>query len=95
MAIEDLLVLQGKCKTDPESYRDEFLLRLRHFNSLLVRPRCLRSTAPGCATGRVESTLCLHLRCMCTRTQPRGVACLRTAAEGAEASKPPPRLLLA
>jgi hypothetical protein len=33
----DLLSLQGQCKTDPESYADEFALRLRHFRSLLVR----------------------------------------------------------
>jgi len=37
MAIADLLVLQGKCKTDPESYRDEFALRLRHYQALRVR----------------------------------------------------------
>jgi hypothetical protein len=36
MAIADLLVLQGKCKTDPESYRDEFALRLRHYQALRV-----------------------------------------------------------
>lgn len=41
MGLDDLLQLQGKCKSDPESYRDEFSLRLRHFHSLLVRPaRC-------------------------------------------------------
>jgi hypothetical protein len=37
MGIDDLLVLQGKCKTDPESYYDDFLMRLRHYKSLLVR----------------------------------------------------------
>jgi len=34
MPLEDLLALQGKCKTDPESYRDDFALRLRHYRTL-------------------------------------------------------------
>ena len=59
MAIEDLLVLQGKCKTDPESYRDEFLLRLRHFNSLLVRRMLLCEAAP-------TATQDGHPLCACT-----------------------------
>lgn len=33
----ELLLLQGKCKTDPESYYDDFHQRLRHYKSLLVR----------------------------------------------------------
>lgn len=37
MSTADLLLLQGKCKTDPDGYKDEFLMRLRHYKSLLVR----------------------------------------------------------
>ena len=37
MAIQDLLVLLGKCKADPESYYEDFQQRLRHYKALLVR----------------------------------------------------------
>lgn len=53
----ELLLLQGKCKTDPESYYDDFHQRFRHYKSLLVRPRGRRvftrtaaaDAAPCCA----------------------------------------------
>jgi hypothetical protein len=62
MGLDDLLVLQGKCKTDPESYHDDFLMRLRHYKSLLVRAsarvhgtaslqRRLRGCSAACARG--------------------------------------------
>ena len=34
MSRVDLLGLQGKCKRDPEGYRDDVLMQLQHFNAL-------------------------------------------------------------
>jgi protein SDA1 len=34
MSRYDLLGLQGKCKRDPEGYRDDVLMQLQHYNAL-------------------------------------------------------------
>ena len=34
MSRRDLLSLQGKCKRDPEGYRDDVLMQLQHYNAL-------------------------------------------------------------